>query len=296
MLRILNASILGITGRQSELIELALTYGFKGIDLDITDLRKRVQAQGFEQARHYLESARLCVSSFEIPCRYFESAQEQAAELAEVAKTIEIGALMGAKSCITTILPASNHLPFHQNFEFHAKYLRQLAELAGKHGMSLGVGSLAAASHRAGKAFQFIYQPDQLLMLIKTSGAANLGVLIDTWNWHVGGGTLEWIRKLCAHEIIGVRMADVPPGSDSALLTDDQRLLPTESSDFDHAALLSHLSALEYQGPLVVYVPPSALGSSKREQMVQRIAKGLDSLYQAAGLTKNGKRATAGAS
>ena len=31
----LNAQSLGVSGRQSELIELALTYGFKGIDTDI---------------------------------------------------------------------------------------------------------------------------------------------------------------------------------------------------------------------------------------------------------------------
>jgi hypothetical protein len=35
MYKNLNTAALGITGRQSELIELALTYGFRGLDLDM---------------------------------------------------------------------------------------------------------------------------------------------------------------------------------------------------------------------------------------------------------------------
>ena len=41
MYKNLNTEILGITGRQSEIIELALTYGFRGIEIDIADLRRR---------------------------------------------------------------------------------------------------------------------------------------------------------------------------------------------------------------------------------------------------------------
>lgn len=37
----LNPAALGITGRQSELIELALTYGFGGLELDIAGIVKR---------------------------------------------------------------------------------------------------------------------------------------------------------------------------------------------------------------------------------------------------------------
>ena len=39
MFRNLSASALGITGRQSEIIELSLSYGFKGIDIDLLDAR-----------------------------------------------------------------------------------------------------------------------------------------------------------------------------------------------------------------------------------------------------------------
>ena len=50
MYRNLNPAALGVTGRQSELIELALTYGFKGLDLDIRSVVKRARTSGADQA------------------------------------------------------------------------------------------------------------------------------------------------------------------------------------------------------------------------------------------------------
>lgn len=41
MYKNLNAEVLGVSGRQSELIELAMTYGFIGLDVDITEVVKR---------------------------------------------------------------------------------------------------------------------------------------------------------------------------------------------------------------------------------------------------------------
>lgn len=58
MYKNLNATVLGVSGRQSELIELAMTYGFSGLDIDIVDLVKRTQRSEFEKAARYLLSAK----------------------------------------------------------------------------------------------------------------------------------------------------------------------------------------------------------------------------------------------
>ena len=42
MFKNLSPTALGITGHQSEIIELALTYGFGGVDLNVTDFATRV--------------------------------------------------------------------------------------------------------------------------------------------------------------------------------------------------------------------------------------------------------------
>ncbi|MFN9714629.1 MAG: sugar phosphate isomerase/epimerase, partial [Planctomycetota bacterium] len=66
MYKNLNATVLGISGRQSELIELAMTYGFKGLDIDADDLVKRVQRTDFERSTRFLTSSRMKVSGFDV--------------------------------------------------------------------------------------------------------------------------------------------------------------------------------------------------------------------------------------
>ena len=46
MFRNLSTEGLGVSGRQSEIIELALSFGFKGIDLDLVDFQQQVQVNG----------------------------------------------------------------------------------------------------------------------------------------------------------------------------------------------------------------------------------------------------------
>ena len=64
MYRNLNLEVLGISGRQSELIELTLTYGFKGLDLDIGAIVKRVRTKGLDTAQRFLASGLVWLGAF----------------------------------------------------------------------------------------------------------------------------------------------------------------------------------------------------------------------------------------
>ena len=46
MFKNLDPSALGVAGHQSEIIELALTFGFRGIDLDIVEFAGRMKVHG----------------------------------------------------------------------------------------------------------------------------------------------------------------------------------------------------------------------------------------------------------
>ena len=51
MYKNLNAQALGISELDSELIELALSYGFKGLSLNLVDFAAQVASQGMARAR-----------------------------------------------------------------------------------------------------------------------------------------------------------------------------------------------------------------------------------------------------
>ena len=48
---------------------------------------------------------------------------------------------------------------------------------------------------------------DAAVQLIKMIGTPQVGLALDAWHWHLGGGTLEQLRSL-SDRIITVSLAD----------------------------------------------------------------------------------------
>jgi sugar phosphate isomerase/epimerase len=129
------------------------------------------------------------------------------------------------------------------------------------------------------------------LALRKTTGAANLGVLVDLWHWHVGGGTIAQLRELSPEQIVTVRMASVPEDVAVGSATDQQRLPPETTGLVDNVGALSLLSEMGYRGPVAAYPHPSRLKGQTRDRIVQRTAEGLEAVWVASGLEKPSSRA-----
>lgn len=282
MYKNLSAEGLGISGRQTELIELSLTYDFRGLDLDIIDLIKRSQVQGVEQACRFLSSAQVRVGGFELPVRYLADEATYKADLAQLEVAMQIATHLGGHGCYTLIQPGSDEHPYHENFELHRQRLSEVAGLLEQHNLQLGLGLLAASDERKDKRFEFISQADALLTLIKTIGAKNVGILYDTWNWRIGGGTLDQIRELGAERIVAVRIADAPADVDPATATETDRLLPTEGGAVDLPAVMTLLGELGYEGPISMFAHRSHYAGRTREAVVQEARTALDDLIRIA--------------
>ena len=67
MFRNLSTVCLPLSGRPSELIELALSFGFDSMDIDIVDFQQQAEAFGVEHARRLMVSARLKNGLFHLP-------------------------------------------------------------------------------------------------------------------------------------------------------------------------------------------------------------------------------------
>lgn len=289
MFKNLSPKALGVSGRQSELIELALTYGFRGLDLDMSDFLKRVRTSSLDQARRFLDSAKIEVGGFEFPVDWqgddasFEKNRPQIAQLAEICAAI------GAKRCSITLLPASDELPYHENFERVRARLTEIAEVFEPNGTQLGLSFRAAANHRADHDYQFIHQAEALLTLLKTLTSKNVGLAIDTWNWRIGGGTPEQLDEVSADKIVLVRLADAPEDVEWNELTDENRMLPGKGGLVDNVAILKKLAEKDYEGPVTVYPDAQQMVGMTRDAIVQRAAQVLDESWAAVGLNKEGK-------
>jgi sugar phosphate isomerase/epimerase len=214
-------------------------------------------------------------------------------QLAEVEESLALFQELGCSRCETLIAPASSSLPYHENFERHRQRIGVVAETLSKGEMHLGLGLQAAASHREGAEFQFIHKADDLLTLINTTRAENVGLALDTWNWLVGGGSVEQLRGLKGDQIVSVKLSDVPADADLATISEDQRLLPGSGGLVDCALILHVLAENGFKGPIGLAADPSHLTGQTREAIVQNARNVLDQQWSAAGLDSAGRLAPA---
>ncbi len=291
MFKNLSPADLGVSGRESEIIELALSHGFKGQDLSLIEFAEHVAAQGFARASRLIESARLKQGSFPLPVRWQENSPHYQADLERLSALADAARQIGCRRATTTIQPGSDRL-YHENFEFHRHRLAELADFLAMHEIRLGVGFLAPAACRQDRAYPFVRTAEEMLLLLRTIGSSNVGLALDTWHWHLGGGTLEQLRSLTAEKIVDVRLADAEP----ELTADDAQLsarrLPGEGVGVDNAAVLTALAQLGYDGPATPVADKSQFAGRSRDEIVKTAGAAFDQVWKAAGLNRAGRLAT----
>jgi len=289
MFKNLNAKALGVSGHESEIIELALTYGFRGMDIDIVEYATRVRLKGMAYARRLIDSARIRLGTFPLPMELETDEEAFQRDLEKLAQYAPVAAEMGCIRCVTTVSPSSSDRPYHENFEFHRRRLAEVCKVLAGAGVHLGVGFRGAEELRKNKAFQFVYDFEALSLLIKMTGAPNVGLLLDVWDLYVSGGSIENLRSLSGRQIIAVQLANAPAEAPLAGMSEQCRLLPGQDGQIDLAAVLSLLSERGYDGPVTPVPSRATLDSTRRDAAVRAAGEGMARLWAAAGLPPEGK-------
>lgn len=289
MFKNLNAPALGVSGHQSEIIELALTYGFRGMDIDIVELATRAKQHGMPYARRLIDSAGIRLGSFRLPLDWDIDDDLFKPELEKLAEYAGVAAELGCTRCVARIAPAGDKRPYHENFEFHRHRFSDISKALEPLGVRLGIGFRAVEELRKSQAFQFIHDLDALSLLLSMVGTDNVGMLLDVWELHVSGGTVENVRSLSAEQIVAVDLADVPAGVPTSELTDASRTLPAAEGGIGLAQYLVALAELGYRGPVTLKPHRSALVGGRRDPIVRKVGEALDAVWKRAGLTPDGK-------
>jgi sugar phosphate isomerase/epimerase len=293
MFKNLNPAGLGVSGRESEVIELALSHGFKGLDLDLVAFAEQVKSQGMARASRLISSARLKLGSFPLPVRWQHDGPEYQADLERLDELGAVAREIGCLRAITTIEPGGERV-YHENFEFHRRRLGELGGVLGRHGIRLGVRFVAPHACREDGAYQFMQKADEVLLLLGTIGAPNVGLALDTWHWHLGGGTVEQLRSLAADKIVAVSLGDAEPGLAAADAELSDLRLPGDGGVIDNAGILAALAELRYDGPVTPAADKSRFDGQSRDQIVKSAAAAFDQVWKAAGLNQQGRRAVVG--
>lgn len=293
MFRCLSMAALGLSGRQSELIELALSNGFKGLDLDLLDFAATVKSSDLAKARRFIDSAKLKLGSFELPFEWQADEAIYRVGLSQLPELVTLAAQVGCRRAVTTLLPGSDERPLHQNFDFYRRRLLELAGILEPHGVKLAVGFEPAIDRRTGFAFEFIYDFDTLSMLMSMAPSSALCFVVDLWNVVAGGSSLDAVKRLPVDKIGVVYLADASEELPAKLWPRSNRVLPGETGLIDNQALLTWLAEIGYDGPIYPAPESTVLAGQRRDAIVKSAGEKLDALWKSAGLNAAGKLAPA---
>lgn len=276
MYKNLAPEALELSCSQNELIELTLTHRFGGLCVDLATFQDTVDERSLDYAVRFLKSAPIKVSTALLPFALDASEGKFRARMVDLPKFIESAEALKCDTLIVRLAAGSVDLPYHENYELHRRRIDELAAVLQESGLRLGLTFQAAPQHRAGMANPFVCSPDGLVAFLKTTSANNLSIVVDVWDWTVGGGSADLLEGLTANQIADVRLADLPAGFDAEQVSDADRLLPGATDVVDIASYLSALKQMEYQGPLTA-TPHASQLSGKRDEIVGRIAQCVDS-------------------
>lgn len=284
MLKNFSPQGLGITGRQSELIELALTYAFRGMEVNMMDMLKRSQRTSFEDAAKYLRAAEIKIGTFDTGVDLDTTDDEFATQLAQVHPLAEVAQQLDADTATLRLPAATDVAAFPEFFETVTKRINQIAAVLAEKNIRLGLAFSAGAEKLEGKQFPFVNTVESFLALVKNVSADNVGYVIDTWDWHVGGGNMDQIKAVPTDKIFAVRYGELTEDATPDTAKSADRILPTVEGPLNHVELTKYLAAANVNAAIMPTASGAQYKERTREATVNAAQEAIDAIFEAADL------------
>jgi sugar phosphate isomerase/epimerase len=284
MLKNFSPSALGINGRQSELIELALTYGFASMDIDMHEMLRRAQRTTTQDAAKYLEAAKIDIGGFDLGVDLDADEDAFTSQVGGLHPIAELAKELGATRGYIRVPAATDRLPYHEYYEIQRGRLGQINEVLEPRGIQLCIGFSAGKELEEGKEFPFVRNVEGFVAMVKSVASPNAGFMIDTWDWVVGDGTMDQLSELTAAEIVAVRLGSVTKEVEPGNVTSCDRVLPEQDGLLNHVDLIKHLASIQFTGPISPSASSTSYKGQTRESIVKRAHEAVDAISVEAGL------------
>lgn len=284
MLKNFSPSALGINGRQSELIELALTYGFASMDIDMHEMLRRAQRTTTQDAAKYLEAAKIDIGGFDLGIDLDADEDAFTSQVGGLHPIAELAKELGATRGYLRVPAATDRLPYHEYYEIQRGRLGQINEVLEPRGIQLCIGFSAGKELEEGKEFPFVRNVEGFVAVVKSVASPNAGFMIDTWDWVVGDGTMDQLSELTAAEIVAVRLGSVTKEVEPGNVTSCDRVLPEQDGLLNHVDLIKHLASIQFTGPISPSASSTSYKGQTRESIVKRAHEAVDAISVEAGL------------
>jgi sugar phosphate isomerase/epimerase len=248
----LSPGAIGIRMALPDALKLAAATGFEGLELNIGEAADLAEQRGVEVVKDLFVQAGLRVGNWGLPVEFRRDDAAYQADMQNLPRLARLAQQLGATRCATWMLPFSDELRFMEHLDVIARRLRPAAQILADHGVRLGLEFVGPRTLRQGHKFSFISTMEGMLGLCSAIGTGNVGLLLDSFHWYTARGTAQDVASLCNEDVVLVHLNDGVAGKGPDEQLDLVRALPGETGVIDLAAFLGELSAIGYDGPVVV--------------------------------------------
>ena len=234
-----------------EQVALCARHGFAGLEIGMD----AVAALGIENARALFQNAGVAPVTFGLPVEWRKDEAVFAAGLAQLPELARLADDLGITRCTTYVLPSTD-APVADYAATSMRRFAAIAAILDEHNIALGLEFLGPQQFRPDPDNVWFYDIAGALSVAdevnRMANTSNVGLLVDCWHWHAGGGTQMDLASIPLEQIVHVHINDAPAGVALPDLVDNVRELPGATGEIDVRGFLSTLRALGYDGPVAV--------------------------------------------
>jgi len=240
---------IGVNAAPEALIKLAAKHGFGSVQPSHRHLSKLPEAK-LAELLDQLESDGLVWGAASMPVEFRKDEQAFQTSLKEFPANVKTNQREGVARISTWLKPYHESLTYNENFKRHTTRLRQIAKIAGDHGLRFGLEYVGTKTLWTGAKFAFIHTMQETKELHAAINAENIGFVLDSWHWYCAGETKEDLLTLKNKDIVACDLNDAPAGIPVDQQIDNRRELPAATGSIDVKTFLSALVEIGYDGPI----------------------------------------------
>jgi sugar phosphate isomerase/epimerase len=245
----LTPGSIGVKVDQRRAVELAHYFGFESVEAYARDLAPLSDAE-LKDLRDEMRAKHVAWAMAGLPVEFRrdeERFREGMKDLPAACQTLQRA---GVTRLATWLSPMHESLTYLQNFKQTASRLREIAAVAGDHGLRFGLEYVGTKSLRMRQTHQFVHTMAETKELIAEVGKPNVGFVLDSWHWWTADETAADILTLTNRDIISCDLNDAPKGIPKIEQQDGSRELPGATGEIDIKSFLEALVKIGYDGPI----------------------------------------------
>jgi sugar phosphate isomerase/epimerase len=262
---VLSCGRLGVKANFRESVDLAVKYGFEGVDPD-PGYFAQLSEDELKRLLDELKSKNLKLGSAGLPAEFRQDELTFSEGLKKLPAVLKILEKAGVQRVSTWILSSSDALTYLQNFRTHADRLRACAEVLKDHGQRLGLEYVGPKTSWRSRRHPFIHTLSETKELIVAIGTGNVGVQLDSYHWFNAEETEQDLLTLRNEDVITVDLNDAPAGTPLDKQVDLARELPAATGVIPVKIFLDALRKIGYEGPIQAEPFNAALRAMPREE------------------------------